>query len=195
MKIELKAIKHCEWQSEETHSYQGRVYVDGKPMIDVGNDGHGGCDHQYPIKPFTHKDVEKVNKWCCDNLPKWSITQKQLGSIKLSKEKKDEKYDTDLEMWCGDQVNKFLVKRDEKRQSKGHEKRLKKLLDSKILYRKNKDIFIMTFKNGSKITQKHLLYFANVYSPQKGYDKIADFKVLNTVPFDRALEIYTKVIS
>jgi len=98
MKIELKAIKHCEWQSEETHSYQGRVYVDGKPMIDVGNDGHGGCDHQYPIKPFTHKDVEKVNKWCCDKLPKWSSTQKQLGSIKLSKEKKDEKYDTDLEM-------------------------------------------------------------------------------------------------
>ena len=98
-------------------------------------------------------------------------------------------------MWCGDQVNKFLVKRDEKRQSKGHEKRLKKLLDSKILYRKNKDIFTMTFKNGSKITQKHLLYFENVYSPQKGYDKIADFKVLNTIPFDKALEIYTKRIS
>ena len=189
MKIELKAIKHCEWQSEETHSYQGRVYVDGKPMIDVGNDGHGGCDHQYPIKPFIHKDVEKVNKWCCDNLPKWS--DKDVG-IKNGNGKK---YDTDLEMWCGDQVNKFLVKRDEKRQSKGHEKRLKKLLDSKILYRKNKDIFTMTFKNGSKITQKHLLYFANVYSPQKGYDKIADFKVLNTIPFDKALEIYTKSIS
>ena len=46
MKIELKAIKHCEWQREETHSYQGRVYVDGKPMIDVGNDGHGGCENQ-----------------------------------------------------------------------------------------------------------------------------------------------------
>ena len=191
MKIELKAIKHCGWQSEETHSYQGKVYVDGKPMIDVGNDGHGGCDNQYPIKPFTHKDIEKVDKWCCKNLPKWS--SKQFG-IKDGFDK-GKSYDTDLEMWCGDQVNKFLVKRDEKRQSKGHEKRLKKLLDSKILYRKNKDIFTMTFKNGSKITQKHLLYFANVYSPQKGYDKIADFKVLNTIPFDKALEIYTKSIS
>ena len=193
MKIELKAIKHCEWQSEETHSYQGKVYVDGKPMIEVSNEGHGGCDNQYPIEPFTHKDVEKVNKWCCDNLPKWHPQDDNI-EIKDGFDK-GKSYDTDLEIWCGDQVSKFLVKRDEKRQSKGLEKRLKKLLDSKILYRKNKDIFTMTFKNGSKITQKHLLYFENVYSPQKGYDKIADFKVLNTIPFDKALEIYTKRIS
>ena len=193
MKLELKAIKHCEWQSEETHSYQGKVYVDGKPMIEVINEGHGGCDNQYPIEPFTHKDVEKVNKWCCDNLPKWHPQDDNI-EIKDGFDK-GKSYDTDLEIWCGDQVSKFLVKRDEKRQSKGLEKRLKKLLDSKILYRKNKEIFIMTFKNGSKITQKHLLYFANVYSPQKGYDKIADFKVLNTIPFDKALEIYTKRIS
>ena len=193
MKLELKAIKHCEWQSEETHSYQGKVYVDGKPMIEVSNEGHGGCDNQYPIEPFTHKDVEKVNKWCCDNLPKWHPQDDNI-EIKDGFDK-GKSYDTDLEIWCGDQVSKFLVKRDEKRQSKGLEKRLKKLLDSKILYRKNKDIFTMTFKNGSKITQKHLLYFENVYSPQKGYDKIADFKVLNTIPFDKALEIYTKRIS
>ena len=70
MKLELKAIKHCEWQSEETNCYEGKVYVDGKPMIEVSNEGHGGCDNQYPIEPFTHKDVEKVDKWCCDNLPK-----------------------------------------------------------------------------------------------------------------------------
>ena len=193
MKLELKAIKHCEWQSEETHSYQGKVYVDGKPMIEVSNEGHGGCDNQYPIEPFTHKDVEKVNKWCCDNLPKWHPQDDNI-EIKDGFDK-GKSYDTDLEIWCGDQVSKFLVKRDEKRQSKGLEKRLKKLLDSKILYRKNKDIFTMTFKNGSKITQKHLLYFENVYSPQKGYDKIADFKVLNTIPFDKALEIYKEGIS
>ena len=95
MKIELKAIKHCEWQSEETHSYQGRVYVDGKPMIDVGNDGHGGCDHQYPIKPFTDDDVQKVNKWCCDNLPKWS--DEDVG-IKNGNGKK---YDTDVGIVTG----------------------------------------------------------------------------------------------
>ena len=193
MKLELKAIKHCEFASEETNCYEGKVYVDGKPMIEVSNEGHGGCDNQYPIEPFTHKDVEKVNKWCCDNLPKWHPQDDNI-EIKDGFDK-GKSYDTDLEIWCGDQVSKFLVKRDEKRQSKGHEKRLKKLLDSKILYRKNKDIFTMTFKNGSKITQKHLLYFENVYSPQKGYDKIADFKVLNTIPFDKALEIYTKRIS
>jgi len=185
MKLELKAIKHCEWQSEETHSYQGRVYVDGKPMIDVGNDGHGGCDHQYPIKPFTDDDVQKVNKWCCDNLPKWS--DEDVG-IKNGNGKK---YDTDLEMWCGDQVNKFLVAKDEKKL----EKRLKKLLDTKFLFRKNKGIFTMDLKSKEKITQKHLLYFENVYSVKVGYNKIADFKFLNTLPFDKALEIYKEGIS
>jgi len=71
MKLELKAIKHCEFASEETNCYEGKVYVDGKPMIEVSNDGRGGCDMQFPIKPFTHKDIEKVDKWCRDNLPKW----------------------------------------------------------------------------------------------------------------------------
>ena len=71
MKLELKNIKHSEFASEETNCYQGRVYVDGKPMIEVSNEGHGGCDNQYPIKPFTDDDIEKVNKWCCKNLPKW----------------------------------------------------------------------------------------------------------------------------
>jgi len=174
MKLELKAIKHCEFASDETNCYEGKVYVDGKPMIEVSNEGHGGCDTQFPIKPFTHKDVEKVDKWCCDNLPKW-----------ISKyDKKKEKNDTDLEVWCGEQVDKFLFSKE-----------LKRLLNKKIVFLKNNGIYDLSFKKIKKITQKHLLYFANVYSPQKGYDKIADFKVLNTIPFDKALEIYTKRIS
>ena len=173
MKLELKAIKHCEFASEETNCYEGKVYVDGKPMIEVSNEGHGGCDNQYPIKPFTDDDIEKVDKWCRDNLPKW-----------ISKyDKKKEKNDTDLEIWCGDQVSKFLQSRE-----------LKRLMNGKIVFVKNKEIYEYGFKKTRKLEQKHFIHFNN-YSQTKGYDKITDFKVLNTIPFDKALEIYTKSIS
>ena len=45
--------------SEETHCYNAVVYVDGKAMIDVSNEGHGGADTQWAIKPFTDQDIEK----------------------------------------------------------------------------------------------------------------------------------------
>ena len=171
MKLELKNIKHSEFASEETNCYQGRVYVDGKPMIEVSNDGRGGCDMQFPIKPFTHKDIEKVDKWCRDNLPKWICKY----------DKKKEKNDTDLELWCGEQVDKFLLSRE-----------LKRLMNRKIVYVKNKEIYEYTFKKTKKLEQKHFIHFAN-YAHTKGYEDISDFKVLNTMSFNKALEIYNKV--
>ena len=52
MKLELKAIKHTVWASEETHCYQASLYVDGKPVAIVSNDGHGGCDRDYSHPKF-----------------------------------------------------------------------------------------------------------------------------------------------
>ena len=60
MKLELKKIKYCKWMSEETHCYSAVVYVDGKATIEVSNEGHGGGDNQWAIKPFTEQDIEKV---------------------------------------------------------------------------------------------------------------------------------------
>ena len=45
-KIELKNISHYARGSEETPCYNATVYVNGKKTIEVGNDGHGGCDRQ-----------------------------------------------------------------------------------------------------------------------------------------------------
>ena len=49
MKIELKAIKYSAFASQETHCYQAKIYIDGKPFAGVSNDGHGGCDLVYPL--------------------------------------------------------------------------------------------------------------------------------------------------
>ncbi len=48
MKIELKNIKHSEFASQETNCYQATIYIDGKRVGTVENDGHGGCDNVHP---------------------------------------------------------------------------------------------------------------------------------------------------
>ena len=52
MKLELKNIKHTERASEETHCYQASLYVNGKPVAIVSNDGHGGPDRVIPHGKF-----------------------------------------------------------------------------------------------------------------------------------------------
>ncbi len=50
MKFELKAIKHSEFASHETSCFEAKLYVDGKILCGVSNDGQGGCDHRYSVK-------------------------------------------------------------------------------------------------------------------------------------------------
>ena len=52
MNLEMKAIKFSEWASEETYCYQANVYLDGKPLAMVSNDGRGGCDREYSHNKF-----------------------------------------------------------------------------------------------------------------------------------------------
>lgn len=87
MKIELKNIKEHKGLSQETPAYTARVYVDGKPAVDVSNDGHGGCDYQYAIKGAAHT-VEEINDWCKANLPKIEFGDDYPPM------------DQDLELWC-----------------------------------------------------------------------------------------------
>ena len=174
MKLELKNIKHSEFASEETHCYQATLYVDGKKMAEVRNDGQGGSDFQWALKPFTEKDLDKVRAWCIKNLPKW----------KFENNVKFEMCDTDLEMWCGEEVNKFLVSRD-----------LKRKLNKKIIYEQNKELWEYSFKGVKKLEQKHLISFVNGVAKAK-VENNENWKnvtaILNTLPFDKALEIYRK---
>ena len=48
MKIELKNIKHSEFASHETNCYQATIYIDGKRVGTVENQGYGGCDFVHP---------------------------------------------------------------------------------------------------------------------------------------------------
>lgn len=59
-KFELRRITHNARLSEETSAYAADLYVDGKLFAHVSNDGHGGCDHQYPAKGKTYDDRQQM---------------------------------------------------------------------------------------------------------------------------------------
>ena len=107
MKLELKNIKHTEWASEETHCYQAALYVDGKPVAIVSNDGHGGCDRDY-AHPKSEGDyraqmaaVHDYFKSLPNMSPVWDFGMEQS-----------------LEFWCCDHVNDWLSARELKKKLK-----------------------------------------------------------------------------
>ena len=91
-KLELKNIKYFESMSEETPCYSADIFINGKKAIHVSNHGCGGSDSQFPLDPFTFKDVrdlkdylikksgddfEPIDSWCHDRLYE-HVDQKKL---------------------------------------------------------------------------------------------------------------------
>jgi len=163
MKLELKKIKYCKWMSEETHCYSAIVYVDDKAMIEVSNEGHGGGNSEWAIKPFTQQDVDKVNAWCEKNLPKWKGFDNKM-------------FPTDLEMWCGEEMNKYLT-------DKYLKSDFKKDIKSKILFVENKGLKQIAFKKCKTLTDAHFNYFKS---------KHPNISALNFMSQDEAFKIYVQ---
>ena len=99
MKIEIKNVKYVESLSEETLCFTATIYLDGKRLGGVSNRGCGGC-HEYD---FHFSDVEKMEAWCVENLPKWTCDWD------------DKEFDTDLEMHISHLVQDYLNERDAKK--------------------------------------------------------------------------------
>ena len=155
MKLELKNIKYYASMSEETDCYEAMLYVEGKRLGRVHNDGRGGSDRH----DFSWKDYERIDEWCVKNLPKWTSDFDKSEN------------NTNLEMWCHDQVTDYLIRKDLKRH-------LKKL-------------FVMETDNN--------FYTYKVKWSDLSDDQVAEFNkkhptriVLNALPFDEALELYRK---
>jgi len=94
-RITLKNIKHAAFASQETDCYEASVYFDDKKVGTVSNDGHGGCDYEYPTDKAAWKKMEDY----ISTLPK----EEQYG------------LDQSLELICGDLVNEWLTAKDLKR--------------------------------------------------------------------------------
>lgn len=137
-KVELKAIKFYKNSSQETLCYSGKVYVNGKFAVEVGNAGFGGCDEQRPNRKFKGHEtiVEELDSYFRRTEKAWMGFN---GAIFC-----------DLEMWCGRQIVKNDIRKSLKRNLKKEVYFYKK--DEKNLYsipiKKNpKQVVIMHVKN------------------------------------------------
>jgi hypothetical protein len=65
MKVELKNIKVCRFASQETECFEASIYIDGKKVGSVDNDGRGGTNRYY----FNSREVREAFEKHCKSLP------------------------------------------------------------------------------------------------------------------------------
>lgn len=164
MHIELRKIKHAAFLSEETNAYTADLYVDGKLTAHVGNDGHGGCDHQHPAKGKTYDDVKRVDDWVKANHPP--------RTTDLMLEGKPFVMDVDLEVLCGELLTDHLISRD-----------LTRTLKRTIAFVRGGKIY--TYKKLTDEQRPQIIAMTMKKHP--------DAVILNSLPFDEALKAYRSV--
>ena len=160
MKLELKNIKHTEWASQETHCFQASLYVDGKAVAIIGNDGQGGCDYEYDHPKCkvdyraTMKAVHAYFKALPNEPSEWS----------------EDGFPQQLEYWCAEQINDWLSAKELKRKMKSYV--LIQLLSKEGIYQTK---YHPTTTKGEWVINK-----------QAGETR----RILNDMPFDEALAIW-----
>jgi hypothetical protein len=164
MKLELKAIKHSAFASQETHCYNAALFVDGKPLAIVSNQGHGGCDdeHQHPKSKLDNADYRAAMREVYDHFKAMPEKECKCGTHRFM-------HQPDLEGWCGDQVNLHLSSKD-----------LKRMLKSKVVLHCTADNAIYTVKGAYTAARSKGIKAAN-----NGHT------ILNELPFDEALELFS----
>lgn len=169
MKLELKAIKYCDFASQETYCFEGVIYLDGKPFAHVINEGHGGADSVHTHQKFNgdwmdkFREVEAYFK----SLPKTDVGVYDWAP---------EGFEQTLESWCHAQVFEYLTKKDLKRL-------LKRCVVAQI---KENDELRVAQWNKPKDKPDWLLkeFIKNKYT---------DVTILNDITENQALEIYQTI--
>ena len=162
MKLELKNIKHTAWASEETHCYQASLYVDGKPVAIVSNDGHGGCDRDYRHPTFKKEsEASGVQPYAFGYRAKMAEVHEYFASLPKTNpcDIFPDGMEQRLEFWCCDQVNDWLSARE--------------------LKKKLKKEFLFQFADGVGV-------FAHKDRPSRAHKAT----ILNDMPFSDALAIW-----
>ena len=161
MKLELKGIEYHATNSQETYCYSATVYVDGRPTVAVSNAGHGGGDIQHPVKGARYT-VREVDEWCKSHLDKWELYDGEMA-------------ETDLEKWCWDMVEEWLLEKD-----------LRRALRSKILYVEEGQLYESRYKGVRTLTARHLAHWRQQHP---------DVMPLNDMPIDKALAKYKALVA
>lgn len=163
MKIELKNIKYSEFASQETSCFQATIYIDGKKVGTVENDGHGGTDmvHPWAVAQQIDAYAETLPKIVC------SFEDPDTG--------KPAEMSQNHETIFGDILTNWLFARD-----------LKRIMTKRVLFTKADGLIYQSKTMAAPALKQYL-------SEPKLADLYKDKQVLNLLPFEQALTIYKKV--
>lgn len=117
MKLELKAVKYSATFSEETSCFKANLYVDGKKVAYVENDGRGGCTYYNSFSKELRPKLEEAEAY--------AKTQTRVNLF--GKEE-----NTNLEYIIDELFNDWLMKKD---------------MNKGIIYGKSKDMtYLISWK-------------------------------------------------
>jgi hypothetical protein len=141
MRVQLKNIKYCEWNSEETDNFKADIYFDKVKIGYCENDGRGGSTSTH-FYPYDMKDKFLECMTYCESLPKIKYTHSTYPSFEVN---------SNLENVCDKLFSDW--------QNAKHDKTFKKDMNKGICYGKSKYYYeIQTFlMNGKSTTIKELL--------------------------------------
>jgi len=105
MKIELKKISFNERMSEETNCFVADLYINGKKVGYVKNDGRGGCTDYHGDSKESNVLIREAEEYC-----------KTLPKVKV--EKHNFEYQPTLESMIDDQFENYLKAKEEKKVQK-----------------------------------------------------------------------------
>lgn len=172
--IEMKAIKHSAFASEETHCYQAKIYMNGKAWIQVDNDGRGGADRQSPMDIHAEwgKQIKDINQRLqIEHEPETYRYEDKDGKLITNSMK------VNLEIWCGNQINKWLMSKD-----------LKNKMAKNLLFIENKNKTNEPELNG--FTKKYLSKFKPHALTKFMEENYPNGLILNDIDFNEALNWY-----
>ena len=108
MNLELKNIKFYESMSEETNCFQADLFINGKKIASVKNQGQGGPT-DYHVLDFKNQQILRDAEAYCLSLPKEKITDTFEFQPTL-----ESKIDDLFEAWLKVKAEKKLLKDMEK---------------------------------------------------------------------------------
>lgn len=173
--ITVKNLKYAAFASEETHCFEATVYVDGKKFCRTSNEGHGGCNMDYPVGKATMGDlgrrIVELNKRIAataepplESEPEWKQDLWKKG------------FRPNFETAVMEAVERELAAKD-----------LKKILKKSVMIEDEGRCYTLDPMPVDALFGLHRV--AAKESIAKAYPKA---KIINLLPFEEALGIYMK---
>ena len=175
-RITLKSIKHTVWASRGTHCFQAVIYLDGKRVLNVDNDGRGACHRYGGVKDQTPEERRKVLDECRQHAYEFIKSNRAL-TMEVDGETIDmsDMPDSELLDWLiADLVNEHLCLKE-----------MKRCLKSKITYFNTKTNGVFAFY--TKPTPEAMSACKRGYSDEDKY-----WVYLNDLSEQEALKLWRK---